>query len=90
MAKQITIPDLSQLEKDIKQSTWWHQIAAYGAIVVGAIDPSHFATNLVQAVIIAVGGIVIAVDTNGKHKTAQAKITAQALANGTTTIVKGS
>lgn len=91
MSKTITLPSLSSLELDISNQTWWHQVAAYAAIVVGAIDPSNFASHTVQTVIIAIGGLIAACDVTGKHRVKAATIAASAAttaaAAGTTTTI---
>lgn len=81
------LKDLDLIWHDATTSkTWWHQVAAYAALVVAALDPGSTLSTGIQAALIAFGTIVIGLDVNGKHQTAKAIGAAQALASNTKTL----
>lgn len=61
--------------------TWWHSVAGYAAIVVGAIDPNNQFTAGIQAVIIAVGGLLVGLNIGGAHVVKKAAVVAAANAS---------
>ena len=79
---------LQALVNDATSSnTWWHQLAAYAALIVGLIDPGKALSQNVQLAIIGFGSLLTGLDLLGKHMTKRASVIASGAQTTSTTSV---